>query len=262
MTSKLQPTILVFETTEQVALAAAERFVAHAHNSISKQEFFSVALSGGNTPRRMYELLATEPFKTRIEWSGVHIFFGDERAVPADHPDSNYRLAHEALISHVPIPPDNVHPINGAGDAITNAHLYERNLRLFFSGSEWPRLDLVLLGLGKDGHTASLFPGTSALSESRAWVMANRVEDLRTYRITLTARAINAAANVEFLVTGAEKAPALAGVLDGPRDPEHLPAQLIKPESGSLIWLVDMQAASKLPPNQISSSHNPAAKIR
>jgi 6-phosphogluconolactonase len=262
MLSKLQPTLLVLETPEQVALAAAERFVEHARESISEHKLFSVALSGGNTPRHMYELLATEPCKTRVEWSRVHIFFGDERTVPPDHPDSNYRLAYEALISHVPIPPDNVHPINGVGDAVTNAHFYERELKLFFSGSEWPRFDLVLLGLGKDGHTASLFPGTSALSERRAWVVANWIEDLGTHRITLTAPAINAAANVEFLVTGADKAPALAAVLDGPRDPEHLPAQLIKPKSGSLIWLVDTQAASKPSSNYINSSHNPAAKIR
>jgi 6-phosphogluconolactonase len=260
MTSKLQPTILVFETPEEVALAAAERFVGHARESISDQGLFSVALSGGNTPRRMYELLATEPFKARVGWSRVHIFFGDERTVPPDHPDSNYRLAREALISHVAIPPNNVHPINGVGDAVINARLYESELKLFFSGAEWPRFDLVLLGLGKDGHTASLFPGTTALSEKRAWVVANWIEDFRAYRITLTAPAINAAVNVEFLVTGADKAPALAAVLDGPRDPERLPAQLIKPESGSLRWLLDAEAASKLSSTSVSSSHNPTAK--
>ncbi|MEK6282794.1 MAG: 6-phosphogluconolactonase [Acidobacteriota bacterium] len=246
MLSKPQSNVLVFEAPEQVALAAAERFVAHAQESNSNHGRFSVALSGGNTPRRMYELLATEQFMGRVAWSNVHIFFGDERTVPRDHPDSNYRLAHDALISRVPIPPDNVHPINGAGDPVVNAHHYERELKSFFPDSEWPRFDLVLLGLGKDGHTASLFPGTNALSERRAWVVANWVNALQTYRITLTAPAINAAVNVEVLVTGADKAPALAAVLNGPYDPEQLPAQLIKPMSGSLTWLADAHAASLL----------------
>ncbi len=246
MSSKLPPTILVFETPEQVALAAAERFVEHAQTSIHDHGLFTVALSGGKTPRRMYELLATGAFKARLEWSAVHLFFGDERMVPPDHSESNYRLARESLISHVPIPPDNVHQMNGAGEAVTNARLYEVELRSFFSGAERPRFDLVLLGLGKDGHTASLFPGTNALSERHAWVVANWIEEFQSYRLTLTAPAINAAARVEFLVTGADKAQALAAVLEGPSDPEHLPAQLIKPQSGSVSWLVDTQAASKL----------------
>jgi 6-phosphogluconolactonase len=166
--------------------------------------------------------------------------------VPPDHPDSNYRLAREALLTRVPIPKDNVHQIKGAGDAVTNASRYETVLRSFFSESDWPRFDLVLLGLGKDGHTASLFPGTNALSEKRAWVVANWIENFQTYRITLTAGAINSGANVDFLVTGADKAQALAAVLEGPSDPEHLPAQLIQPESGSVTWLADAPAASKL----------------
>jgi 6-phosphogluconolactonase len=194
----------------------------------------------------MYELLATDPFKARVDWSVVHIFFGDERMVAPDHPDSNYRMTLEALLSHVPIPQDNVHPIKGVGDAVTDARIYEKELRSFFSGSEWPRFDLVLLGLGKDGHTASLFPGTNALVESGASVVANWIEDLDAFRITLTAPTINAATSVDFLVTGADKAQALAAVLEGPSDPEHLPAQLIKPESRSVTWLVDAQAASKL----------------
>lgn len=241
-----RPTILVFGTPEQVAMAAAERFVEQAQKSINDHKIFSVALSGGNTPRLMYELLAQEAFKARVDWSMVHTFFGDERMVPPDHPDSNYRLTREALLSHVPIPQDNVHPIKGIGDAVTNARVYEKELRTFFAGSEWPRFDSVLLGLGKDGHTASLFPGTLALSERRAWVVANWIEDFRTYRITLTVPAINSAADVDFLVTSADKSQALAAVLEGPSHPEHLPAQLIKPESGSVTWLVDRQAASKL----------------
>ncbi len=241
-----QPTILVFETPEQVAMAAAERLVKLAQTSIHDNGLFTVALSGGNTPRLLYELLAQEAFKDRVDWSVVHTFFGDERMVPADHPDSNYRMAREALLSHMPIPDENVHRMNGIGAAVTNAGVYEKELRKFFAGSEWPRFDLVLLGLGKDGHTASLFPGTSALSEKHAWVVANWIDEFQSSRLTLTAPAINAAANVDFLVTGADKAQALATVLEGPSHPEQLPAQLIRPESGSVTWLVDRQAASKL----------------
>lgn len=254
MSSKLNSTagtVVVFETAEQLAVAAAERFVAHARQAIVDHGLFSVSLAGGNTPRRMYEVLATESFRTRIEWSQVHIFFGDERCVPPDHPDSNYRLANETMISRVSIPPQNVHPIKGDGDPTKNAQLYEAELRSFFTGRQWPRFDLVLLGLGEDGHTASLFPGTAALKEKHAWVVANWIEKLEAYRITLTAPALNGAANVLFLVAGAAKAAALARVLNPPRDPDQLPArlpaQLIKPESGSLTWLVDAQAASKLP---------------
>lgn len=238
--------VLVFETAEQVAHAAAERFVEHAHDAISDHELFSVALAGGNTPRRMYELLASADFRSRIDWSRVHFFFGDERCVPADHPDRNYRLANETLISHLAVPPVNVHPIKGDGDPTTNAQLYENELRSFFLGLQWPRLDCVLLGLGADGHTASLFPHTRALKEQKAWVVANWVEKLGSFRITLTAPAINRAARIIFLVTGEDKAAALAAVLNGRPDPERFPAQLIQPESGSLVWLVDCRAAFQL----------------
>jgi 6-phosphogluconolactonase len=244
--------LLVFETAEQLAVAAAERFVAHAQEAIVDHGLFSVSLAGGKTPKRMYEVLGTKSFRSRIDWSRIHIFFGDERCVPPDHPESNYRLADDRIISRVKIPPQNVHPINGDGDPIRNAQLYEDELRSFFPGRQWPRLDLVLLGMGEDGHTASLFPGTPALKEQRAWVFANWIDKLKAYRITLTVPAINGAANMMFLVVGVAKAATLARVLNETRDPDpvrdRLPAQLIKPESGSLNWLVDAQAASKLRP--------------
>ncbi len=260
MSQKPEPTILVFQTPEEVALAGAERFVEHAQESIREHDNFSVALSGGSTPRRMYELLGSKPFSALVDWSRVHIFFGDERTVSPDHPDSNYRMVQEALISHVPVPAGNVHPIDGVGEAVPGAHLYEMELRRFFSGFEWPRFDLVLLGLGKDGHTASLFPKTTALGETRAWVVANWIETLETYRITLTAPAINAAAEVEFLVTGIDKAPALAAVLEGPGNPHIVPAQMINPTSGSVVWLVDADASSKLSSVAVNSSQNREAK--
>ncbi len=238
--------IRILETAEEVARAAADYFIETADKSISAQGRFSVALAGGSTPRRTYQLLASEEYRNRLPWSKVHIFFGDERSVPATHADSNYRMAEEAMISRLPIPEPNVHRIIGDGDAVANASLYEGELKAFFDGAIWPRLNLVLLGMGDDGHTASLFPGTEALNETRAWVVANWVEKLKTYRITLTAPAINHAANIVFLVAGAGKAERLAEVLKGAHNPRQLPSQLIQPVSGSLVLLVDKAAAARL----------------
>ena len=238
--------IRIFETAEEVARAATDYFAAVAVRSIDTDGRFSVALAGGSTPRRTYQLLATDEYRNRIPWSQVHIFFGDERSVPATHADSNYRMAEEAMISLLPIPAPNVHRMIGRGDAAANASLYESEMQTFFDGATWPRFDLVLLGMGDDGHTASLFPGTEALNEARAWAVANWVEKLQTFRITLTAPAINHAANIVFLVAGAGKAERLPEVLRGPHNPLQLPAQLIQPVDGSLVWLVDKAAAARL----------------
>jgi 6-phosphogluconolactonase len=224
----------------------AGRFAELARSSVAERGVFSVALAGGTTPRRVYELLAGEEFRTQVPWEGVHVFFGDERAVPPDHADSNYRMAHEALLSHVPIPERNVHRMRGEGDAAANASLYEDELRAFFGDAEWPRLDLVMLGMGDDGHTASLFPGTTALAEERAWAAANWVEKFNSWRVTLTAPAINRARHVAFVVTGAGKAERLAEILKGERDPTRLPSQLIEPSGGRLEWFVDRAAAASL----------------
>jgi len=241
--------ILIFDNSEQLAEAAAERFVSDAQDAITRHGRFSVALAGGNTPKRVYELLASEPYVSRIDWSSVHLFFGDERCVPPDHADSNYRMVNESLISRVSIPPENVHCIAGEGDPVISAHRYEEELRGFFAGSSWPRFDLVLLGMGEDGHTASLFPGTSALNETKAWVVANWVEKFGAFRITLTAPAMNHAAHIVFLITGEAKARRLAEVLNVPAEPERLPVQLIDPVDGTLEWLVDKAAASLLEPS-------------
>jgi 6-phosphogluconolactonase len=238
--------VRVFDDAEAVARAAAETFARLAHEAVEERGAFSVALSGGTTPRRVYELLASDDYKERVSWSKVHVFFGDERAVPPDHSESNYRMASEALLSRVNIPPENVHRIEGLGDAAANASDYESIMRGFFGDAEWPRFDLVLLGMGDDGHTASLFPGTSALEESRAWVAPNWVEKLQAWRITLTAPAINAARRVIFLVTGTAKAERLHEVLNGARDPSRLPSQNIAPRDGTLEWYVDRAAAAKL----------------
>jgi len=245
-TSEARPRVQVFDDAEAVARGAAERFVELGQAAIDARGCFSVGLAGGSTPKRTYELLASEAYREQLNWSKVHIFFGDERCVPPDHSESNYRMANEALISRVSIPPPNVHRINGLGDAVANASLYEDELRTFFNPASWPRFDLVLLGMGDDGHTASLFPGTKALVEPRAWVVANWVEKFGAFRITLTAPAINHAANIAFLVTGATKAERLLEVLRGALDPEKLPSQLIQPLDGSLFWLVDKAAAGRL----------------
>ena len=238
--------VFVFDTPEQLALAAAERFVEGAHELNSGLGRFAVALAGGNTPKRVYELLATERFKSRVEWSQVHLFFGDERAVPPDHPDSNYAMAYEALISRVPIPAKNVRRIIGEGNANENARLYENQLKTFFTGVAWPRFDLVFLGMGEDGHTASLFPGSDALNEKSKWVVATKLERSGQERITLTVPVFNHAAQVMFLVMGSEKAKTLAEVLHPQPGSELLPAQAIQPVDGKLEWLVDKAAASFL----------------
>lgn len=238
--------IRVLENDEDVARAAVDYFIDIAASSISAQGRFSVVLAGGSTPRRTYQLLATEEFRNRIAWPQVHIFFGDERCVPPTDAASNYRMANEAMISLLPIPPRNIHRIAGEGDAVANAGLYQSDLQTFFDDAPWPRFDLVILGMGDDGHTASLFPGTDALREQTAWVLANWVEKLNAFRITLTPPAINHAANALFMVTGAGKSKALQQVLNGRRDPQKLPAQLIKPLDGSLLWVVDKAAAAAL----------------
>ena len=241
-----EPGLRVFDDPEAVARAAARRIAEIAEEAIGERGAFAVALAGGSTPRRVYELLAGEESRAAVDWANVHVFFGDERAVPPDDADSNYRMANEALLSRVPVPPENVHRIEGVGDAAANASDYESEMRGFFGDAEWPRLDLVLLGMGDDGHTASLFPGTAALEEGRAWVAANWVEKLGAWRVTLTAPAVNAARHVLFLVNGAGKAGRLREVLKGERDPAHLPSQLIRPSDGTLEWFVDRPAAARL----------------
>ena len=241
-----EPRVKVFDDAEAVARAAASRVAELARESVEARGLFTLALSGGNTPRRVYELLASEEFRGLVDWPNVHVFFGDERAVAPDHAESNYRMANEALLSRVPVPEKNVHRIEGVGDAASNASDYESDMRGLFGEAEWPRLDLVMLGMGEDGHTASLFPGTAALEERRAWVAANWVGKLGAWRVTLTAPAINAAGHVLFLAAGAGKAERLREVLKGERDTSRLPSQLIRPRDGTLDWFVDRAAASKL----------------
>ena len=236
--------IRIFPDSRALIHAAAEAFVTLAAESITTHGRFSVGLCGGSTPRPLYELLAADSLAPRIEWANVHIFWGDERCVPPDDAASNYRMARETLLDHVPLPDQNIHRIQGELPPAQAAATYEQVLRDFFNGS--PRFDLLLQGMGDDGHTASLFPGTRALREQTRWAVENYVEKLDSWRITLTVPAINNAAHVIVLVDGKNKAPALRAVLRGPSLPETYPAQLIQPSAGDVVWMVDAQAASLL----------------
>ncbi len=235
-----------------LARAAAEAFTAAALESVAARGRFTVALSGGSTPRALYRLLADpgESFRARVPWERVHVFFGDERPVPPDHPDSNYRMAREALLGHVPAA--SVHRLRGeAPVAAAAAAEYQAELARFFAVPEEgapPALDLVLLGLGADGHTASLFPGSDALGERRRWVTAPFVRRLGSHRLTLTLPVLDRAREALFLVAGADKAEAVARVLAPVAGEPVPPAALVRPEAGPPRWIVDVAAAARLPP--------------
>lgn len=240
--------LAVYGNLDELARAAADLFL-RLSRQVQPGDRFRVALSGGSTPRAFHAVLAAPPYRDQIEWSRLEFYWGDERFVPPDDPESNYRMARETLLDQVPVEARQIHPIpTRAGDPAAVAAAYEAELRRDFAlgPGEWPRFDLILLGMGPDGHTASLFPRTAALQERDRLVVANDVPQLQAVRITLTAPVINRAAAVAFLVAGTDKADALAAVLEGARDPERLPAQLVAPTDGELSWLVDRAAAAKL----------------
>lgn len=233
------------ETRWNLARAAARHFVARSLEAVAIRGSFTVALSGGSTPRSLYEVLADpeEPFRALVPWSDIHFFWSDERHVPPNHPESNYRMAYEAMLSHVPVSEANVHRIRSENpDAAAAAQAYEEEL-IEVTKASLPRLDLILLGLGNDGHTASIFPGSDVVHETKRLVAAPWIEQLKTYRITMTLPLINNAASVLFLVSGSEKAEIVKEVLEGPK---RYPAQEVRPGSGDLIWLLDREAAGKL----------------
>lgn len=236
--------IRVFADPEALSRGAAEFFVNLARSAVAARGRFSVALSGGGTPRRAYELLAQPPYRDEVDWRRVHIFWGDERCVPWDDPRSNARMAYQSWLNHLPLPRSQIHPIDCTQAPAGAARRYEILLQEFFGGGP-PYLDLVLLGLGEDGHTASLFPGHPALNEMHRWVASVYVAEQDLYRLTLTAPLINRAREVAFLVAGADKAAVVREVIEG-RDPMRLPAQLIHPEPGQLHWFLDKGAAGAL----------------
>ena len=236
--------LLVHETPQELARAAARDFVAKADAAIAERGSFSVALAGGSTPKATYEVLASD-YAEKLDWSKVHVFFGDERTVPPDHEDSNYRMAQLTLLSRVPV--GSIHRMRGELPPAEAAAAYEEDLRGFFGASDDPpSFDLILLGIGEDGHTASLFPETSALEVHDRWVVANPVLKLETTRLTLTVPVINASRAVNFLVAGRDKAEALREILEGDADPRAFPAKFVHPEDGDLTWMVDRAAATSL----------------
>lgn len=239
----------VYADGDTLVRAEADRVIALSRAAIAVRGRFALALSGGETPRPLYELLAEPAYSSQIDWSRVHVFWGDERCVPPDDPESNYRMARETLLDRVPIPDANVHRIAGEDEPHEAARAYEQMLHAFFGVPEGlpdRSFDAVLLGMGEDGHTASLFPGTPPVTEERRWVMANHITEPREmWRITLTPVVLNAAGVVTFLVAGADKAPRLREAIEGDTEPS-LPVQRIRPTRGALNWMVDAAAATDL----------------
>lgn len=242
------PAVRIFPSPDDVARAAARLFVELAWQAIARNSAFCVALSGGQTPRAMYRLLASREFGTQVDWNKVQVFWGDERAVPPDHAESNYAMARKALLLHVPIPLANIHRMEADRPHLGRAaqeyeEVMRRNLPLNARG--FPRFDLILLGLGADGHTASLFPGARRMAETSRWVSTPLVPRLKSRRMTLTLPVLDAAEYVLFLVCGSEKASVLREVLEGASDPP-LPAQVVTAPEGYRAFLADQAAGALL----------------
>jgi len=241
--------IIICHDADELARKAAEQFVSLAGAAIARSELFTVALSGGSTPRALYSLLASAEYRERIDWRGVHLFWGDERCVPPDHPESNYRMVQEALLSRINIPPANIHRMVGEKEPRVAANEYEEELRSFFAlaPGQVPRFDLIFLGLGEDGHTASLFPGGEALKENERLVATAYVERLRAHRLTLTLPVVDAAAQVTSLIAGQCKRAIVYAILRSDSDSFNYPAARVSPSDGQLSWLITADAVGNLP---------------
>jgi 6-phosphogluconolactonase len=250
VTSSPQRDIRILADPAAITRRAADEFVKAASDAVAKNGVFNVAFAGGSTPKSLYALLADDPaYRGKIAWDKMRVFFGDERHVPPDNSESNFRMASEALFSKGFLKPDQIARIKGEYPDTEKAALeYEQVLRASFQlkDGEYPRFDLVLLGMGEEGHTLSLFPGTKALHAAGRIVVRNWVGKFFTERVTITAETANHANRVMFLITRADKAPALKAVLEGPYEPEQLPAQLIQPAGGNALWLIDRDAAKML----------------
>ncbi len=243
--------IVVARDIEDLCERAAERVARSITDRVQAMGRATLVLSGGATPRRLYERLATETYGLAIPWGQVYLFWGDERCVPPDHPDSNYKMAYDALISKVSIPKENIYRMPAErSDHMEAALEYEKTLRTFFglSGEGWPRFDTCLLGIGSDGHTASLFPGSPALAEKKQWVAAAYIEKLKVYRLTLTPPVFNCSAQVIFLVAGKEKAPVMKELFIVDHCSNRFPFQEIRPHEGKLIFFLDQASSSLSPP--------------
>jgi 6-phosphogluconolactonase len=235
-----------FKDEEMLARGVAERFVAAAEEALRRSGRFTVALAGGSTPEPAYRLLATPRYRQQVSWTRSMLLFGDERCVPPDDEQSNFRMTRAALIEHVDVPPNRVYRIEGEREPFEAAERYERTLRDLFTDEEAPHFDLLLLGMGADGHTASLFPGTEALEEKERWVVANQVSEQGGWRITLTYPALCAAHRIIFLITGAEKARTVAEAFGGLEHDTTYPCERVIPVDGTREVLVDAAAAAAL----------------
>jgi len=239
--------IAIYPDIATLSHDAAQHIVRIANESIATYGRFTMALSGGTTPRKTYELLGSEPYSRQINWTLVHIFWGDERSVPPESPDSNYRMAHEILLSKIPIPAVQVHRMlanEPNRDAASQEYVEE--MQRVFATDDIPSFDLIQLGMGPEGHTASLFPHQEALHEERRLVMPVSVPKPPPDRLTFTPPLLNAARNLLFLVTGSDKADALHAVLEGPYQPDEYPAQIVRPPNGEVVWMVDTAAAQNI----------------
>jgi 6-phosphogluconolactonase len=241
----MSSTIRLFSTTPDLVKAAADEIVGTLNRAIGERGQSIVALSGGETPRPVYRMLGSEPYRSMVEWNYVHFFFGDERAVPPHDPQSNFGMIEKELFSRISIPPENVHRMFGEREPSLASIEYEKILQ-DFAGSDGLRFDLILLGLGDDGHTASLFPGTDAVTATGSLVTAVFVPKFGKWRITLTLECINDARRVIFLVSGKGKADVVSAILGAGKARQELPASLVRPRDGEVIWMLDQDAAGLL----------------
>lgn len=246
MTLKTGDSVIILPDIDAVSHEAAAIFINSAERCISLRGRFSVAVSGGSTPGRLFSLLGSELYADKIDWSKVHFFWVDERCVPKEHKDSNFGGAWNSLLSQISIPESNIHRIKGELPPVDGALEYEKELMTFFGAATLPAFDLIFLGMGEDGHTASLFPASDSLKEDKRLAVPVYVERLKSWRVTLTLPVLNNADSVVFLVTGRNKAEALKEILGRDESAKNYPAYLIKPDNGSLTWLIDNDAASQI----------------
>lgn len=237
----------IADNIDELSTSVANWLVQYIGQVLEKQDRFTIALSGGSTPKKLHELLITDAYKSRIDWSRLHIFWGDERYVPIDNELSNAKMAYDTLLNHVPVPAEHIHIMRTDLEPEDAAAAYEAILHAYFDNTA-TTFDLVLLGMGDDGHTLSLFPGkTEVIHEQQRWATSLWLESQNMYRITLTAPVVNKAAAVAFLAAGANKATVLKEVITGAYQPDMYPSQVIRPEKGQLMWFVDKAAAGGIP---------------
>jgi 6-phosphogluconolactonase len=246
MTEYSKGEIHVLPDLEAVSYQAATLFVTTSRNAMTEKTRVAVAISGGSTQRRLYTFLGSAEYRPQVDWQRIHFFWVDERCVPKDHEESNFRTVFDTLLSKVPISDENIHRIRSEEELDRAARDYEEEIREFFKPSQLPIFDLVILGVGEDGHTASLFPGSEALGEKERWVVPVYLEKPKINRITLTLPVLNHASQILFLISGRSKATVLSEILENGHQKDRYPAGLINPVHGKLLWLIDQQAASQL----------------